>query len=103
MKRCYIAGKITGLPESEWKQNFEQAKKEVSELGFIPVSPIDLPHNHAKTWRDYMKEDLTALLTCDCIYLLENWESSRGAIIEFHLAVQLEIETMYQPKVANLS
>jgi len=101
MKKCYISGKITGLPESEYKANFEQAKKEVSELGLVPVSPVDLPHNHERTWISYMKEDLTAFLTCDCIYLLENWESSKGAVIEFHLAVQLGLETIYQPPIVK--
>ena len=46
MKRCYIAGKITGLSEDEYKPLFEHAKKEVEKLGFEAVCPIDLPHNH---------------------------------------------------------
>lgn len=98
MEKCYIAGKISDLPLREYIHNFTEAKKEVEDLGFIPISPTDLPHSHDKTWLSYMREDLKALLSCDAIYMLSNWESSTGAKIEFNLAYELGIKVIYQKK-----
>ena len=96
MKKCYIAGKIGGLPEEVYKANFERAKAEVCALFFEPVNPVELPHNHGKTWREYMNEDLTELLKCDYVYAQKNWTDSRGARIEVMLAIDLGIEVIFQ-------
>lgn len=96
MKKCYIAGKIGGLPDSEYKANFEQAKQEVLIYGLEPVSPCDLPHDHGRTWEEYMKEDLRALLECDAVYALRNWEDSRGAKIEIGLARIVGLPIIHQ-------
>lgn len=97
MKRCYIAGKIGDLLEQEYKANFEQGKVEVQEMGMIPVSPVDLPHNHGRTWKEYMVEDLNELTKCDHVYALNNWNNSKGARIEINLAKSLGINVIYQP------
>ena len=95
-KKCYIAGQITGLPEEIYKANFEKAKAEVLALGFEPVSPVDLPHNHNKTWTDYLREDLTALMKCDCIYAINGWSQSNGARLELNTAAELGFDIYYQ-------
>ena len=43
-----------------------------------------------------MKVDLKALIDCDYIYMLNNWNNSRGAKIELRLAMDLKIETIMQ-------
>lgn len=97
MKKCYIAGKIGDLPESVFKENFNTAKNEVEALGYEPISPVDLPHVNSKTWCDYMKEDLIALLNCDAVYCLRNWRQSPGATIEVNLALSVGIDIIHQP------
>jgi len=94
--KCYIAGKIGDLPEAEYKLNFERAKNEVIDLGFIPVSPVDLPHNHGKSWSDYMKEDLIEMMKCEYVYAMRNWRLSPGATIEINLALSLGINIIHQ-------
>jgi hypothetical protein len=101
MKKCYIAGKIGDLPEAEYKSNFEQAKKEVEAMGFIPVSPVDLPHNHGRSWNDYMREDLTEMLKCEVLYALRNWRLSPGATIEINTAISVGINIIHQPMRAG--
>lgn len=96
MKRIYIAGKIGDLPENVYKLNFEIAKSEVEIAGFIPVSPVDLPHQHERTWKAYMLEDLAALKTCQGVYMLRNWNDSRGARIERWVAMRFGIPVYYQ-------
>ena len=95
MKTIYIAGKITGLPIEEARANFEKAEKKLTKQGFKVVNPMKLPHNHDKKWESYMKECITELLKCDSIYLLKNWAMSRGAIMEFEIAMKLDIEINY--------
>jgi len=43
-----------------------------------------------------MKEDLKALLDCDGIYMLRGWEQSKGAKIEYELAMNLGIKRYYE-------
>jgi len=96
MKKCYIAGKIGDLPIEIYARLFKDGAKEVEQMGFEALSPIDLPHNHDKTWRSYMIEDLRLMVGCDAVYALKNWTHSPGARIEVGLAVQLGIEIIYQ-------
>lgn len=96
MKRVYIAGKITGLSEEEVIQRFSAAKQRLIEQGYIPVSPLDLPHEHDRKWKSYMKEDLAAMKTCDEVYLLSNWRESRGARIEQWLATRNGKSLIYE-------
>lgn len=95
-KRCYIAGPITGIPEAVFKANFAHAKHQVENIGYTPVSPIELNHVHDNTWEAFMKVDLRAMLTCHAIYMLEGWENSKGATIEWQLAGVLGMEVIYQ-------
>lgn len=96
-KKCYIAGKIGDLPVAEYTANFDAAKTEVINLGLIPVSPTDLPHNHDKTWASYMREDIIAMMDCGTVYALRNWRFSPGAIVEIELAVKLGLNIIHQP------
>lgn len=96
MKKCYIAGKIGNLPEEVYKANFKRAEAEVCALFFEPVNPVELPHNHGKTWLEYMREDLTEMLKCDCVYAQKNWLRSKGARIEVFLALFLGIKVIFE-------
>lgn len=95
-KRCYIAGKIGNLPKEEYEANFKNGKEEVYKLGYFPVSPIELPHSHNKTYSAYMKEDLTEMLKCDAVYCLSNWRHSPGATVEINLALFVGMEIIHQ-------
>jgi hypothetical protein len=96
MKKCYIAGKIGDLPEAEYKANFENAKAEVLQMGYEPVSPVDLPHKHGRTWSDYMREDLTEMLKCEAVYAMRNWRQSPGATIEINTALSVGLNVIHQ-------
>jgi hypothetical protein len=102
MKKCCIAGKIGDLPEEVYKANFEQAKEEVAALGYEPISPVDLPHEHNRTWSDYMREDLIEMLKCDYVYALRNWRQSPGATIEINTALSVGLHIIHQPTRAAI-
>jgi hypothetical protein len=94
---CYIAGKIGDMPESVYRPLFEQAAEEVEALGLIPLSPLDLTHDHGRTWAEYMRADIRALMMCGHIYAMRNWRHSPGATIEVNLAVKVGINVIHQP------
>jgi len=94
--KIYISGKITGLPIQEAQNNFEAAEKRLKSEGHEPINPMKLPHEHGKTWSEYMKEDIKALLECDAIYMLLGWQESKGACIEFNLAHDLRLKIIEQ-------
>ena len=95
-KKSYIAGYIGDLLPAEFESNFEKAEKECVELGFDPVSPLKLDHNHDRSWTSYMKEDLIELLKCDLIYVQKNWRFSPGAKIEIQTAISVGIDVIFQ-------
>lgn len=100
-KRCYIAGKIGNLPLHEVDEKFNLAKEKVIELGYEPINPRALPHRHGRTWSDYMREDLTAMLTCQYVYAIHDWLDSPGATIEVMLATQLAIPVIHEDEPSD--
>lgn len=93
--KIYISGKISGI-ENEALQLFEEAEEYLCANGYEPVNPMKLLHDHDKTWESYMREDLKAMLDCEGVFMLKNWESSTGAKIEHGLAHALNLKVFYQ-------
>lgn len=95
--KCYISGPISGRPTAEYLADFEQGCHEARQLGMLPVNPCELPHaSHNQTWEAFMKLDLEALLHCDAIFMLHDWQASRGACIEYALAKELGLKVIHQ-------
>lgn len=92
----YISGKISGLPQSEVKTKFQTAFENLKGAGHTIISPVNLPHNHNGSWEAYMKECIINLMKCDSIYMLSDWKTSKGAVIEYELAKLLKIEVLYE-------
>lgn len=80
-------------------KKFHQAHVYLTTLDFKIVNPVTLPHDHDRSWKSYLKEDLKALRPCNDIYMLNNWEQSRGAILEHWYAKRYGIKVHYQPKL----
>lgn len=99
--KVYVSGKISGLPESEAMDNFIRGKAQLKELFNLRVkeivTPFDLPHLHDKRWDSYMREDIVELMSCDAIFMLKDWRSSKGAILEHDIAQRLDFIIIYQP------
>jgi hypothetical protein len=93
--KIYISGKITGI-EEEAAHIFESASSLLQIQGYEIINPMTLPHNHDKSWESYMREDLKALLDCDSIYMLNGWNDSKGANLEYHIAISLGLEVIYE-------
>ncbi len=93
--QIYISGKITGI-ENEAPALFKEAENLFLDKGYAVINPMELNHQHDKSWHSYMKEDIKALCDCDTIYMLTNWTDSKGAIIEHTIAMYLGLKVIYQ-------
>lgn len=94
--KIYISGKITGEPNH--REIFRKAWVALWELNFTAIDPCDFPDSHHdKSWKSYMKEDLRILKKCDAIFMLNNWQDSRGAKIEHWFAKRYNKTIIYQP------
>lgn len=92
--KVYISGKISGLSEKVYKNNFNSAELYLTGLGYDAVNPISdglIPNG---TWEDYMRRDIKLLCDCDYIYLIEGWEDSDGASLEKLIADNLGIKEL---------
>jgi hypothetical protein len=96
MKRIYISGKITGVVFEDALEQFALAEKKLCDMGYEVTNPMTIAHEHDKSWENYMRLDLKAMLECDSIYMLINWEASKGAVIEHNLAKDLGFKIHYQ-------
>lgn len=95
--KIYISGQITGLEPKEAKANFDKAEKILIEKGYDPVNPMKLNIPiESKAWVDYMLDDIKLLFDCEAIYLLDNWQSSKGARIEYLIAQEMEMTIFMQ-------
>jgi len=90
MRRVYISGPMTGLPELNHPA-FQRAAALLRGLGYQAVNPAELGVGSAD-WHECMRRDIRALCDCDALALLPGWERSQGAHIELHLAHRLQID-----------
>ena len=96
-KKAYIAGKIGDLPIEVYTRKFLVAEDEVRKMGFAPVNPVSLPHNHGRTYWEYMREDVAEMLKCDVVYASRDWLDSPGAIKEVTIALDFRMKVIFQP------
>lgn len=80
--KIYIAGKITGEPN--YKEKFDIAATSLEAQGHIVLNPAELPEGLRQA--DYMRICFAMIDTAHAVYLLKNWEDSRGATIERNYA-----------------
>lgn len=95
---CYNAGKIGGMPYLTAHKNFEQADKEIANLGWEPVNPLYNGLQANDPWIAHMAVDLCLLASCRAVYFQRNWKNSRGARIEHRVAKFLRKTIIYQPE-----
>lgn len=93
MRRFYIAGPMTGLPEYNYPA-FEEAASRLRRRGRDVVSPHELydelPEERGSLpWWEYLQRGIEALTSCTDIIMLDGWAKSRGARLEHHVALGL--------------
>jgi hypothetical protein len=111
MKVIYVAGKYLGKSNWETYLNIHKARV-VAERLWSEGWAVICPHsntaffdgedgtnkdNPTGSWMKWVNGDLEILARCDAIYVLNNWEDSKGAKLELQHARRLGLEVLFEP------
>ena len=94
MKRIYIAGPMTGLPDLNFPAFHAEAAR-LRALGYEVSNPAEINPDPTAGWEACMRADIAELVKCDGVALLPGWERSRGASLEAHIAHSLGMRLVY--------
>ena len=115
-KRVFISGKITGEPIWECINKFTKAESNIIRLlkldmrldmggnGDVVFNPPFLAGIHFGIKHDEAMEIcFNVLETCTHIYMLKDWELSRGAKMEHDMAKEYGLEIIYESDLNKIS
>lgn len=96
LKKVYISGPITGT--KDYLERFERIENELPLIhqGVEVINPAKVNANlpESTTWEEYMRMSLCMLSMCDGIYMMEGWQQSRGANLEYAYAKGMGITVL---------
>jgi len=90
MKRVYVSGPMTGLPDLNFPA-FDAEAIRLRGLGYQVINPAELNKNEGNRAK-CMRADIRALTLCDAIQLLPGWRDSAGAALELAVAKELGMQ-----------
>jgi hypothetical protein len=91
--RAYIAGRMTGLPNYNFPA-FHAAAASLRAMGWAVENPAENPAPPCGSWLAYMRMAVVQVAKVDALVMLPGWEQSKGARVEFNLAVGLGLQVM---------
>lgn len=96
--KVYVSGKITGLDQMEYLARFEAAQTYLEHRGHKVMNPASAMFMCTEGFSDddYLHVCYAMIDTCDAIYMLKNWQGSKGARKELQYASDWRKEIMYQ-------
>lgn len=100
MKRLYIAGPMTGLPDLNYPA-FNAEAERLRALGYHVENPAENPEPECGTWLGYMRMAIVQLVNCDIVAMLPGWGASTGASIERDLAIDLGLEVVMANEIRD--
>lgn len=87
--KVYISGAITNNPN--YFNQFGETEGKLIAKGHNVINPA---RNQGYTYKEYIDIGLFELMHCDAIYMLEGWEESTGARLEYEYAVAVGLEVL---------
>ena len=89
----YLSGKITGLDPEKTKTKFFAAEEMLREKGHKVINPMRLA-SPTEDWTWAMRKCIEAMMECNAIYLLPDWDQSKGATLEYEIANKLNFKLL---------
>lgn len=103
--KIYISGAVTGT--DDYLERFARAEEQLKAQGFEVVNPakINALLPRSTSYGKYMDMSRLMLSFCRSIYMLNDWQNSRGAKQEFAWSVMDEKKIYFEkdglPEVEN--
>lgn len=94
-KVVFISGAITGI--DGYRNIFAAAEQWLREQDCTVLNPAVLPPS-GMAWEAYLRITKAMVREADIVYVLKNWEYSRGVKEELALAESLGKEIIYEPR-----
>lgn len=92
---------MTGIPDFNYPL-FNKKADELRLAGYKVYNPAEIESDDSFEWEDYMKEAVKMLLECEVLYVLDGYETSKGANVEINLAKTLNIRVVTESgKILN--
>ena len=95
--RIYISGAISS--DSNYKEKFKAMALRLETAGHTPISPTDLPT--CLTEGEYLQLDHLLIGFADAVFMLDDWTKSKGAMIEYELAIHMNKPVYFQGSAKN--
>jgi len=90
-RRLYLAGPMSGYAEHNFPE-FNRVAALLRAEGYEVFNPAENADGGVRRPRSfYMRRDIPALMDCDAIAALPNWQQSRGACLEMWIAIDLDM------------
>lgn len=99
--RIYISGKVTGIPIGVARERFAKAQSFLEDVGFDVVNPMRNGLPTSEPWERHIAKDIELLLPCDAVYMLDGWRLSRGARIEYDIAVETDKYVLFESQTVS--
>lgn len=93
MRKLYLAGPMTGLPDFNYSA-FHEAASRLRACGYEVESPAEPGQVDGWAWSDYVRRGLVQMLGCDAVAVLPGWHLSKGAFIEVTTADRVGLSVM---------
>lgn len=94
--RVYISGAISGHDIEERRNCFKNIETTLRKAGYDVVNPMENGLPTDSCTHAHMKRDFELLLTCDCIYMMEEWTHSAGCKVEFDVATAIGLKVKFE-------
>ena len=92
-QKLYLAGPMSDYPDHNYGA-FYYAATDLRSRGYTVATPAEINPDTSIGWRASMKRDIPHVLDADALALLPDWQLSRGARLEVHIAQELGIPTL---------